>query len=267
MELLTEKEHTYVPLESGVYCEYCGAPGYTEEHHIKTRGSGGKDILLNKIKLCMKCHDDAQQYKIDRLDLIQIVAKREMVSPEEVCQAIEIPVPDKFPPLPEKEREPGIEELIQAYISLEEQERESKWVKAQLLEAMLSAGAKASWLASQIGISVSLIKKMVKTFKAFPEENMRVPELDFEHHFIAAGSHNPSAMIAKAADEQLSSRQLRKLIDEEEASEGLKSLIHDEEEKEVKAAKSIYNKIEKIIAAGGPAANYLKDKIRDLIAS
>lgn len=260
-------ELVYEPIEPIALCEYCGRPGYTEVHHIKTRGSGGKDIPLNKIRLCSDHHRAAQEYKIDRLVLVQIVAKREGVTPEEVCRAIEIPVPDKFPPLPEKKQEPGIEELIQAYISLEEQERESKWAKAQLLEAMLSAGAKAAWLASQLGISVSLIKKMVKTFKAFPEENMRVPELKFEHHAQAARATDPAKIIAVAADEQLSSRQIEKLINEQEAGEEIKSLIQDEEEKEVKVAKNICIKIEKIIATGGPAADYLKNKIRELIAS
>lgn len=267
MELTTVpvNEPVYEPEEPVAWCEYCGRPGYTEEHHIKTRGSGGKDIPLNKIRLCVEHHRAAQEYKIDRLVLVQIVAEREGVALEEVCRAIEIPVPDKFPPLPEKVQEPGIEELIQAYISLEEQERENKWVKAQLLEAMLAAGAKPSWLASQLGISVSLIKKMVKTYKAFPEEDMRVPELSFEHHYVAATSSKPGEMIAKAADEQLSTRQMRKVILEEEASDGFKEIARDEEKDEIHEAKKVYTKAERVITRGGPGAEWLREKLIELV--
>jgi len=250
---------------SAACCEYCGKPGYTETHHIKTRGSGGKDILLNRIRLCAEHHRAAQEYRIDRLELVRIVAEREGVTPAEVCRAIEIPVPDEFPPLPERVQEPGIEELIQAYISLDEQERDCKWAKAQLLDAMLSTGVKASWLASQLGISVSLIKKMVKTYRAFPEEDTRVPELSFEHHYVAATSGRSREMIARAADEQLSTRQMRKVILEEEASDGFKEAAENEEAVEIQEAKRVYARAEKVIAKGGPGAEWLREKLAELL--
>lgn len=262
---LPDNETVYLPLEPIVWCEYCGKPGYTEEHHIKTRGAGGKDIELNKIRLCVEHHRASQEYKIDHLALVQLVAKREKVTPEEVCQAIGITVPDKFQSIQEKEQEPGIEELIQAYISLEEQERDSKWAKAQLLEAMLSAGAKASWLASQLEISVSLIRKMVKTFKAFPEEDTRVCELDFEHHFVAATSDKPAVMIARAADEQLSTRQMRKLIVEEEASSAVKEIAKDEDKKEMHKAQAAVVNIKDVLTRGGPAAEWVKKELLQLV--
>lgn len=255
-----------ITFEEIEWCEYCGRPGPVEEHHIKTSGSGGKDILINKIKLCRKCHDEAQQYKINRLVLVQIVALREGVASEEVCRETGIPVPDKFPELHSTEEEPGIEELIQAYISLKEQERDSKWVKAQLLAAMMDAGAKASWIASQIGTSASLIKKMVKTFKAFPAEVTRVPELSFEHHFTAATAKEPGKMIARAADEQMSTRELRKEIIKKEASEIIKAISSDEEEKDLEKAKRAFTKIEEMYAFGGPAKEWLKEQLKKLIA-
>jgi len=263
--VIPANEPFYEPEGLVAWCEYCGKPGYVETHHIKTRGAGGKDIPLNRINLCLEHHRAAQEYKIDRLALVQIVAKREGVAPEEACQAIGIPVPDKFPLLPEKAQEPGIEELIQAYISLEEQERENKWVKAQLLEAMLATGAKISWIASQLGISVSLIKKMVKTYRVFPEEYMRVPELSFEHHFVATTSSRPREMIARAADEQLSTRQMRKLIIEEEASDEFKDITQKEEADEIQEAKKVYAKAESVIAKGGPGAEWLREKLIELV--
>lgn len=38
--------------------------------------------------------------------------------------------------------EPKIEELLQAYIQVDEQEQETRFIKGQLLDAMLTAGAK-----------------------------------------------------------------------------------------------------------------------------
>ncbi|HOV78812.1 MAG TPA: HNH endonuclease signature motif containing protein [Bacillota bacterium] len=252
--------------EPVAWCEYCGKPGYVETHHIKTRGTGGKDILLNRIRLCPEHHRAAQEYKIDRLVLVQIVARREKTTPEEVCRAIEIPVPDKFPPLSEKEQEPGIEELIQAYISLDEQEIDIKWTKAQLLDALLSTGVSVKWLASQLNVSVSFIRKYVKVYKAFPEESMRIPGLKFEHHNIALTSKkDPYEILARAADEHLSTRQMRKLIIEEEASDEFKDIAKKEEADEIQEAKKVYAKVESVIAKGGPGAEWLREKLIELV--
>ena len=37
-------------------CQQCGKYGYTEKHHIKTKGSGGDDIEENLIEVCRICH-------------------------------------------------------------------------------------------------------------------------------------------------------------------------------------------------------------------
>lgn len=37
-------------------CQQCGKYGYTEKHHIKTKGSGGDDIEENLIEVCRTCH-------------------------------------------------------------------------------------------------------------------------------------------------------------------------------------------------------------------
>lgn len=85
-------------------------------------------------------------------------------------------------------------------------------------------------------------KKMVKTYRVFPEEYMRVPELSFEHHFVATTSSRPREMIARAADEQLSTRQMRKLIIEEEASNEFKDIAQKEEADEIQEAKRFSRK-------------------------
>lgn len=246
------------------FCENCGKTGYTEEHHIKTRGSGGKDISLNKIRLCVECHKNAQEYKISRYHLIQIVAKREKVTPEEVCKAIDIPLPDAFPAPVEKKKEPSYEQLVQAGLSIKEQEADCKWVYAQVIDALVKTGAKMSQIASDLGDSVSLVKKYIKTYNAFRDEDMRVPELSFEHHYIASTSKDPSVAIAKAADEQLSTRGLRKIILEE--SDDLKAADDNDEKKELQKAKKVHAEAQEIIAAGGPAAKWLKDNLHELVA-
>jgi hypothetical protein len=37
------------------YCEICGKPR-DDTHHIKTKGSGGKDLEINYISLCRMHH-------------------------------------------------------------------------------------------------------------------------------------------------------------------------------------------------------------------
>ena len=37
-------------------CQQCGKYGYTEKHHIKTKGSGGDDIEENLTEVCRICH-------------------------------------------------------------------------------------------------------------------------------------------------------------------------------------------------------------------
>jgi len=259
--LLTNENTRQAEKLPGGFCEYCGAPGYTEEHHIKTRGSGGPDIAENKIRLCIACHRLAQEYKIDRLELVQIVAEREGLAPEEVCLRAGIPVPDEFPPAREKKEPPSLEELIQAYINLDERQDECNFLKGQLLAAMLEAGVKKGWIASQVRASVSQIKVLVRTYRAFPDEGMRIPELTWYHHRLAAYTDDPKKWIERAADEGWSTRELSRAIKEEENP----ALASGEEEKEMKAARSAFKKVEEILSKGGPAAKWLKESLREAI--
>ncbi|RJO62796.1 MAG: HNH endonuclease [Dehalococcoidia bacterium] len=246
----------------------CNRPVFGEPHHIKTRGSGGRDIRPNLINLCAEHHRQAQEYKIDRLELAQIVAGREDITPEEVCVAAGLPIPDTFPVLKEKPPEPSIEELIQAYISLEEQERECKWAKGQILDAMLQTGVKASWIASQVGASAAQVRELVKVHRAFPDEGMRVPDLSWYHHRVAANTDRPVEWINRAVGEQMSTREMRKAILQEEAGDEAKSAAEHfarvEEEKEVQEAKNVFAKTKKVLAKGGAGAEWLRGKLKDV---
>lgn len=46
-------------------CQQCGKWGYTEKHHIKTKGSGGDDTEENLIEVCRTCHRKIHDGKIE----------------------------------------------------------------------------------------------------------------------------------------------------------------------------------------------------------
>lgn len=250
-------------------CERDGRPAHGEPHHIKTRGAGGSDIRENLIQLCDQCHMDAQEYRIKPLELIKIVATREGKSIEEIYEAIGWAAPDDLPETKPKLRvveEPSLEDLIQAYISLEEKEADCRWAKAEILSAITNAGAKASWIASQIGTSAAQVREMVKVYRAFPTEGMRVPELSWYHHRLAANTPDPAQWIARAADEQMSTRQMREAIIQDDIQNGKEPPPDDGlETKYLKKAEAAVKAIEEILMHGGLAAKWLKDTLKIII--
>lgn len=72
-----------------VYCERCGRPGHGGCHHIKYKSQGGDDIRENLVRLCVNCHiHGIHAGRYDRLELIEIVAKRENKTVEEIAEII-----------------------------------------------------------------------------------------------------------------------------------------------------------------------------------
>lgn len=65
------------------YCEYCGAYADIEPHHVFTVGAGGGDVSYNLVQLCTRCHIGVHAGKIEREELLAIVAKREGMTEEE----------------------------------------------------------------------------------------------------------------------------------------------------------------------------------------
>jgi len=243
---------------SAGWCEYCGRPGCTEKHHIKTRGAGGPDVRENLIRLCVECHRLAQEYRIDRLELVQVVARREGISPQEACLRSEIPVPDAFPSVREAKEPPSLEELIQAYISLDERQDECNFLKGQLLAALIESGVKRGWIASQVRASTSQIKVLVRTYRAFPEEAMRIAELTWYHHRLAAHTDNPAGWIDRAADESWSTREMSAATKKEMDP----ALAASEEDREMRKAEKVFGQVDEILAKGGPPAEWLRSALR-----
>jgi len=264
---LSERRCEYVDPLTGLRCNnYVDG----EPHHIKTRGAGGDDIQENQIDLCGEHHTKAHTGEIKRQTLIQIVADREGMTYDEICKKIRLH-PKEYLTNNEatstnnntvQSDQPNVTDLINAYIQLDEQENDSRWLKGQLLDSMLNAGAKQSWLAHQLRVSAAQIRELCKVYRAFPDEGMRIPLLNWYHHRVAANSPDPQKYIVMAADQELSTREMRKVILEQEGG-----IEHDKQEqtKEQKKAEKLFLDLEKVIASGGEASKWLKKKLAEIL--
>ncbi|KHF32048.1 hypothetical protein CM49_05716 [Paenibacillus sp. P1XP2] len=253
--------------ESGHACEYvdpvtgerCSHPAEGEPHHIRTRGAGGDDRRENLIHLCGWHHRLFHDGNLDRNELLTIVAKREGLTPEEVADILKL---SYQPPPAQPAPQPKVEELLQAYIQIDEQEQETRFVKGQLLDAMLAAGAKQKFLSSQIGISPAQIRELVHVYRTFPTPESRIPSLSWYHHRVASHSNQPAVLLAKANDESLSTRDLRKVILEQE---GDGEIVKQEEDQEQKKAQRLLASVQKMLATGGEAAKWLENELKQLL--
>ncbi|GIO42308.1 hypothetical protein [Paenibacillus apis] len=252
--------------ESGHSCEYidfvtgerCSHPAEGEPHHIRTRGAGGDDRRENLIHLCGWHHRLFHDGNLDRNELIAIVAKREGVTPEEVADMLKL---SYQPPPAQPAPQPNIEELLQAYIQIDEQEQETRFVKGQLLDAMLTAGAKQKFLSSQIGVSPAQIRELVHVYRTFPTPESRIPSLSWYHHRVASHSNEPAVLLVKASDEALSTRDLRKAILEQEGSG---EIVKQEEDREQKKAQRLLVSVKKFLDTGSAAAKWLENELKQL---
>jgi hypothetical protein len=198
------------------YCELCGSPTTIWPHHIKPRGAGGKDVKENLIQLCFNCHRDVHDGKLHRRNLVEIVAKREGLPVKEIYKLNGWLLEDTLPgeiKTPNPIAGDTFEEIIELYISCLEKGENSMWDKAALITVMHDHMKMAPrQIASAIGCSASLCRKMVRVFKAFPSEAQRIPMLSFRHHQIASYTSDPQRWIAEAADNQWSTRVLQDKI-------------------------------------------------------
>ncbi|MNW47271.1 hypothetical protein D3C74_245970 [compost metagenome] len=253
--------------ESGHACEYidpitgerCSHQAEGEPHHIRTRGAGGDDRRENLIHLCGWHHRLFHDGNLDRNELIAIVAKREGLTPEEVADILKLIYQ---PPPAQPAPQPKIEELLQAYIQIDEQEQETRFVKGQLLDAMLAAGAKQKFLSSQIGVSPAQIRELVHVYRTFPTPESRIPSLSWYHHRVASHSSEPVVLLVKANDEALSTRDLRKAILEQE---GAVAIVNQDEDQEQKKAQRLLVSVQKMLDTGSGAAKWFENELKQLL--
>lgn len=257
-QIREESEHCceYIDPVTGERCNH-SAEG--EPHHIRTRGAGGDDRRENLIHLCGWHHRLFHDGNLDRNELIAIVAKREGVTPEAIADVLQLPF--QRPPI-QPAPQPKVEDLLQAYIQVDEQEQETRFVKGQLLDAMLSAGAKQKYLSSQIGISPAQIRELVHVFRTFPTPETRNPSLSWYHHRVASHAAQPASMLIKAGDEGMSTRELRKVILQHEGSDHLAKQGEVEEQKQ---AKKIIAAVKKALDAGGDSAMWLRKELTQIL--
>lgn len=253
-----ESEHAceYIDPVTG---ERCNHPAEGEPHHIRTRGAGGDDRRENLIHLCGWHHQLFHDGNLDRNELIAIVAKREGVTPEEVADILKLSY--QSPPT-QSAPQPNIEELLQAYIQIDEQEQETRFVKGQLLDAMLAAGAKQKFLSSQIGVSPAQIRELVHVYRTFPTPESRIPSLSWYHHRVASHSNEPAVLLVKANDEALSTRELRKVILEQE---GAGAIVKQDEDREQKKAERLLVSVQKLLDTGSEAAKWFENELTQVL--
>lgn len=242
------------------YCEYSGRTGFVHVHHVRPRSLGGEDIPENLISLSPEVHQAVHDGKVDRRVLILIVARRENLTPKEVCARIGEPVPSDWPDF-EPPGEVSWEEAIQLAVSLEEAVDDCKWRQGEIFAALVDAGATQRQVASEIGKSGSYVRERIKTWRAFPEEDTRVRDLSWQHHRIAAKTDDPQKWIAKASDNGWSTRDLERAV--KEARSPGSALT--QEEKELKQAEALFANLEEVVAKGGPAGKWLLEKTENLL--
>ena len=231
-------------------------PAEGEPHHIRTRGAGGEGRRENLIHLCGVHHRMAHDGNLDRNQLIRIVAEREGLEPEEVADRIGLTY---VPPEPVQTPEPKLEELVQAYHQIDEQEQESRFIKGQLLDAMLAAGATQKYLSQELGVSPSQIRELVHVYRTFPDPANRIPTLSWYHHRVAARSSNPQKYLALAADQPVSVRKLREQILRDEGGEHLAA---EDENRQHKKAEKLLAEVQAVLDAGGETAEWLAERLK-----
>ena len=144
------------------------------------------------------------------------------------------------------------DELIQYLVELRCQEDEKAWEFAAACAVALDRyKAKATDIAAQVNCSARHVRNMAKTFLAFPVDEERNKELTISHHLVCAGTETPRAWLERAEQEQLSVRQLKEAIGQ------------GKEKDPAQEAQKVWAKLVKILEAGGPGAEYLKEQLNE----
>lgn len=271
---------SYQNLIDNEKCEYCGA--FAEKgnhrHHIRHRVGNHKEINLdikeNLICLCWKCHAEVHNGTIKRWQLIEIVARREGKTPEEICETIGLLV-DKIMPTDyifEDETNPlhgrSLEDVAQEYTCYDEVESAAIWAKAEILyyivEHMKKNGSKLKDIYRQlspcVGCAPETIKVRAKTFQAFPEPHMRAQDKSFTIHRIAAATEEPEKWIDIACANDYSTRQLTDAIT---AEKGTKNGV-TKDVNEAKAARAV-RMVKEILEYGEEPAAWLREQLSLLL--
>ncbi|WP_054697647.1 HNH endonuclease signature motif containing protein [Syntrophomonas palmitatica] len=237
-------------------------------HHVRPRGwnkDRNLDIKEDLICLCPECHTKTHSGNIPRWSLIEIIARREGKTPTEICEIIGLLVNNTLPKdyifTEEKNLFFGknLEEVLQVYCNCDEAEETAKWLKAEVLTAMVDMKIKVTEISSLVGCSPASVRESIKTFRAFPEPHMRALDKSFTHHRIAAKTTNPQKWMDVACIQALSTRQLREAI---LAETNNNTIIKDANQEKAERALRM---IKEVLNAGEAPAVWLKGQMYNIL--
>lgn len=92
--------------------------------------------------------------------------------------------------------------------------------------------------------------------------NRDILQLSWYHHRVASHSNEPAAMLIKAGDESMSTRELRKAILKQEGAE---QLVKQDEDQEQKKAQRLLASVQKMLDTGSEAAQWFKTKLKQML--
>lgn len=145
----------------------------------------------------------------------------------------------------------SLDKLIDVAIDVQRETDEAKWALAAVCYiAVEYMGAKVGTFAESLRCTDVAVRNYVKTFRAFPVEEMRIADLGFSLHTLAAQTDDPERWINEAADNEYSYRQLQQAIKGKPV-----------EKDELSEAVSLWERVIKAIEKQGPGAEYLERHI------
>ena len=144
-----------------------------------------------------------------------------------------------------------VDDVLGHIVTVRQGENDSRFLLGELCFIGLNMGLKAGELASYARCSDSYIRQLVKVYRTWPDEEQRIPfsELDYTCFKLAAYSDDPDYWLEQAADHSWSSREMKL------AMAGV--VIPDE----LRSVELVFNRVEKVIEAGGKGARYLYDRL------
>jgi len=145
----------------------------------------------------------------------------------------------------------SLDRLEDMAIEIQRETDEGKWSLAAICYiAVEYMGAKATQFAEKLRCTDANVRNYVKTFRAFPVEEMRILDLGFSLHTLAASTDDPERWIKEAAEKEYSYRQMQQAIKGKPV-----------EKDELSEAVSLWERVIKAIKKGGPGAEYLERHI------
>ena len=108
---------------------------------------------------------------------------------------------------------PPLEALVSRALDLARLGERSAWLQAEVAEeAARVHGITAPKWAAEVGCSASKVRQMVRSVRAFPTEDQRVPLLSWSHHAVCAQTDDPPGWLLRAEAGAWSVADLRQAI-------------------------------------------------------